>query len=494
VDYHSRRNRQGGSCGIRVTAQIVRNVSVYQGKTLVVILCMHRCGSSLVANVLQRLGMTLGPFELLGATEHNKYGHFEAVPFFHLDQQVLAQVFGFQDFPESAEAFRRFSERRGRWRLKTSPVTEEMLQRGRDLVEQLVGSGQVSGFKDPRVPLLWPFWSRVFAGFPGLRVVPLFLVRSPHEVAMSLFTRSRGDMAYRDALDLTAIHYRRLHDIRDRWDGERAMVRFDPRVFARDLRRAAEICRLDWSDALFSQVYDASCRHHEPAVVAHEAQRRFQRMGRLPAKEPAVADLRRLEEDAAAREGLVRSRFLEMQQQVRQFTLQAEQYRQEIAALSAKLDEQQRESARQREEIDRQMRELAAHCAEIEAHRKQSAQCRQELAACTAENAQCRQELAACTAALEQRHAENTQYRREIETFAARLAEQQRQNARCRELEQEHRQRAADVQGQLALVTGTRTWRWHQRMVGIPPVRWLWSMRPRLLLAARSKATPANHI
>jgi hypothetical protein len=459
---------------------MVRSSSVYEGKTLVVILCMHRCGSSLVTNVIERLGMSLGPFELLGCTEFNKYGHFEAVPFFHLNREVLNQVLGFPDLPESAEAFRRFSERRGRWRLKTSPVTEEMLQRGRDLVEQLVGSGQVSGFKDPRVPLLWPFWSRVFAGFPGLRVVPLFLVRSPHEVAMSLFTRSRGEMAYRDALDLTAIHYRRLHDIRDRWDGERAVVRFDPRVFARDLRRAAEICRLDWSDALFAQVYDASCRHHEPAVVAHEAQRQFQRMGRLPAKEPAVADLRRLEEDAAAREGLVRSRFLETQEQVRQLTLQAEQYGQEIAALSAKLDEQQRESARQREEIDRQMREVAAHCAEIEAHRKQSAQCREE--------------LAACTAALEQRQAENTRCRREIETFAARLAEQQRQNARCRELEQEHRQRAADVQGQLALVTGTRTWRWHQRMVSIPPVRWLWSMRPRLLLAARSKATPANHV
>ena len=42
--------------------------------TLVVLLCMHRCGSSLTTNILQRLGMSLGPFELMGAAPAIRMG------------------------------------------------------------------------------------------------------------------------------------------------------------------------------------------------------------------------------------------------------------------------------------------------------------------------------------------------------------------------------------------------------------------------------------
>ncbi len=87
---------------------------------------------------------------------------------------------------------------------------------------------QISGFKDPRVPLLWPFWNRVFSGFAGLRVVPIFLVRSPHEIAMSIFLRSKGELGYYEALDVTAVHYQRLNGILDSWNGERAVRAFRP--------------------------------------------------------------------------------------------------------------------------------------------------------------------------------------------------------------------------------------------------------------------------
>ena len=101
------------------------------------------------------------------------------------------------------------------------------------------------------MPLLWPFWSRVFAGFAGLRVVPLFLARSPHEIAMSIFMRSQGVLAYGDALDVTAVHFRAAERHSRRLAGERAVVRFDPRVFAEDLREAAKVCRLAWSEEAF---------------------------------------------------------------------------------------------------------------------------------------------------------------------------------------------------------------------------------------------------
>ena len=91
---------------------------------------------------------------------------------------------------------------------------------GKEVVfEQLVAAGPVSGFKDPRVPLLWPFWDRVLSQFDGLRIVPIFLARSPHEIAMSIFARSQGSIGYHEALDVTAVHYERLNSIFANWEG-----------------------------------------------------------------------------------------------------------------------------------------------------------------------------------------------------------------------------------------------------------------------------------
>ena len=81
----------------------------YQGKTLAVLLCMHRSGSSLCMNVLQELRMSLGPFPMAAGSEFNKYGYFEAVPICDLNRDVQRRIHGFpDDFPASAEEFQRF--------------------------------------------------------------------------------------------------------------------------------------------------------------------------------------------------------------------------------------------------------------------------------------------------------------------------------------------------------------------------------------------------
>ena len=127
-----------------------------QNKTLVVILCMHRCGSSLTARLLQRLGMSLGPFDLGEANESNKYGHFEAQPFVHLNRELQSRQFGFEgDLPDDAAAFRRYRDADGRWTSKAA-ISEDLIARGRDLVGRLVQSATVCGFKDPRTVLVWP--------------------------------------------------------------------------------------------------------------------------------------------------------------------------------------------------------------------------------------------------------------------------------------------------------------------------------------------------
>ena len=286
---------------------------------------MHRSGSSLTANLLQRLGASLGPFELSGPGEANPHGHFEAIPVNQLNMEVQQRVFGFDgDMPLSEDDLRRFRECDGRWSSDQAILPSD-LARGHEQIRQLVESSPVCGLKDPRMLLLWPYWVRVLNGFPGLRVVLLTLVRSPHEIAMSIFLRGKGNCAYHDALSATAVNLRRLQEIRRTWRGEQVLVRFDPRTYAEDMRSAAKVCGLTWQDAIFQEVFDPVCRHHHPTRVDHEAQRIFDEISGLPPL-AAPESLLALARDAASREKLIQRRLQ---------SLQAAQQRQQVAGMQS---------------------------------------------------------------------------------------------------------------------------------------------------------------
>jgi len=296
-----------GALGVELYRRGADGAMHEQEKTLIVVLSMHRSGSSLTTNVLQRLGMSLGPFELLGATPYNPYGHFEALPIYELDRRLQRLVFGFtEDLPRSRETFERFCRCEGSWNAEVR-IPPEMYREGHELVEQLLASGRISGFKDPRVPLLWPFWSRVLAEFPGLHVVPLFVLRSPHEVAMSVFRRSRGAFSYGDVLEATAIHLTRMWTIWKTSPVRRVLVRFDPRHYEQDMGRAAKICGLPWSARAFAETYDAGCKHYEPVAVTHRSQRLFEQFTGVQADRASRENLALAERDAAVREGILRA-------------------------------------------------------------------------------------------------------------------------------------------------------------------------------------------
>ncbi|MDR3622080.1 MAG: hypothetical protein P4L85_22210 [Paludisphaera borealis] len=241
-------------------------------RKLVVLFCMHRSGSSLTANVLQKLGMSLGPFELLGAAPSNPYGHFEPVPFLELNRKIQTWAFGFQEEgTEDPELLARFVDSQGEWPSDRS-IPDEWFAEAESLVSSLAASGPISGFKDPRTVLLWPFWRRVFESTAGVEVVPVLLVRSPHEIAMSLCTRSGGIMPYWRALDLVGVHLARMKAVAEEFGGAAAIVRFGDTHFQTDLRRLVEACGLAWDDATVDAAFDRSCVHHQPAIVSHAAQ------------------------------------------------------------------------------------------------------------------------------------------------------------------------------------------------------------------------------
>jgi hypothetical protein len=279
-------------------------------RTLVIILSMHRSGSSLTTNVLQAHGMSLGPFELLAGTPSNPHGYFETAPILELSRAVQRLAYGFhEDLPDSPETFSRFLKSKGAWD-DAADLPDELVVRGRSLMGSLIESGRISGFKDPRTVLLWPFWQRVLVAFPGVRIVPIVLLRSPHEIAMSLFTRNEGENGYRSCLDVTAVHLARLLEIVESWPETVPRVRFGGPHFARDLALAVEHCGMTWDPVKAGLLFDRSCVHHTSATVTHQAQLHFASLG--GGERPAVVPETNqaiVEADAFAREDLYRKRL-----------------------------------------------------------------------------------------------------------------------------------------------------------------------------------------
>ena len=142
---------------------------------VICIIGMHRSGTSMVAGLLQRCGLYLGPEnQLLGANSGNPDGHFEHREFFRIDDALLQHLGGSWDFPPS---------------LKSAWEQDASLEGLRQDAEALVAgfSGKSPwGWKEPRTTILLPFWKSIV---PQLRFV--ICVRSPLEVAQSLAKRNK---------------------------------------------------------------------------------------------------------------------------------------------------------------------------------------------------------------------------------------------------------------------------------------------------------------
>ena len=105
---------------------------MYHGKTLVVLFCMHRSGSSFATRLLQRLGMSLGPFDLLCANDSNVHGHFEAAP---IVDSIAKFKLGRWDLTATSRdpaVLRRFLDGGGQWPAETA-ISEEHLRQGTEL-------------------------------------------------------------------------------------------------------------------------------------------------------------------------------------------------------------------------------------------------------------------------------------------------------------------------------------------------------------------------
>lgn len=150
-------------------------------KRVIVVLGMHRSGTSAITSGLQVLGVDLGPELMPGVEGDNDKGFFEDLGCNRINERILEKLGSAWDsvaeVPEAA--------------LNGDDLADEYNDAIALLRERLAGS-EVFAFKDPRTVNLLPFWQRVF---DELRLDQhyLLIVRNPRSVADSLAKRNGFD-------------------------------------------------------------------------------------------------------------------------------------------------------------------------------------------------------------------------------------------------------------------------------------------------------------
>ena len=164
-------------------------------KRLIMVLGMHRSGTSALTKGLAALGVDLGS-DLMPACPHNPTGYWEDMGFYGFNEELLKALnrrwddMGFVELDELLEL-----------------SAGSLFSRAVAFVRDRLGGRALLGVKDPRFALLLPFWEKVFE-VAEIRVSYVVSFRNPLSVAASL--ASRNDMPKTQALWLWVMHNARI--------------------------------------------------------------------------------------------------------------------------------------------------------------------------------------------------------------------------------------------------------------------------------------------
>ncbi|WP_423370308.1 hypothetical protein [Burkholderia sp. LMG 32019] len=152
-------------------------MATYRQK-LIVVLAMHRSGSSAITNMLPVLGVQLGDALLPGIEGNNAKGFFEDGDLNALNIAMLDALGNDWHHLTSLEEIDFETLRH-----------KGFFGQAVDLLQKKIHDADVFGFKDPRVSKLLPFWQQVFAHCQ-VETHYLITLRNPVSVARSLKERN----------------------------------------------------------------------------------------------------------------------------------------------------------------------------------------------------------------------------------------------------------------------------------------------------------------
>ncbi len=146
-------------------------------KKLILIVGMHRSGTSLLSRAMSIFGAKHGE-NLLGQTPGNKKGHWEDKDIMALNIEILFRLGKDWDTiaPISQEDLQKLHD----WGL---------LQRAVALLQDKFANIEVLALKEPRITRLLAFWKQVFSVL-NIDIKYVFAFRHPYTVAQSLHKRN----------------------------------------------------------------------------------------------------------------------------------------------------------------------------------------------------------------------------------------------------------------------------------------------------------------
>lgn len=165
----------------------------------VVVLGMHRSGTSMTSAILEKLGINMGE-EKLGAAATNPIGHFEDRMFLDLNNKILDDAGGSWDNPPS----------------KDSIIKLESKYK-KEVKELVTNKNKNWGWKDPRtsltIDLYYPYLSNTYF---------VYCKRNEDDVAASL--KKRNDMPLGEGKKLKKIYDDRIGDFFNNIDVSRKII------------------------------------------------------------------------------------------------------------------------------------------------------------------------------------------------------------------------------------------------------------------------------
>jgi hypothetical protein len=158
----------------------------------VIVLGMHRSGTSMIGGVLSHLGVNLGE-DLPGKQISNPLGHFEDGDFLALNQTILENAGGYWDQPPEKKNIELLHDK------FKEPIQALVSDR------KWASGEEIWGWKDPRTSLTIELF------IPYLDN-PHFIIcrRDPSEIITSLWQRNR--MTEDEARQLVDTYYQRIDD------------------------------------------------------------------------------------------------------------------------------------------------------------------------------------------------------------------------------------------------------------------------------------------
>jgi hypothetical protein len=244
------------------------------GSTALVVLGMHRSGTSALTGMLHHLGIPLGE-QLMRATPDNPRGYWEHSDIVRAHERLLATLgWAWDDIRSLPVGFERGEVARAAERELSTLLYRDF------------AGAQFWGLKDPRLCRLMPLWASLFA---AERVEPhhLLALRHPLDVAASLEARDGIGVARAQMLWLGHL----LDAERATRGTKRVIVHYEDLVGERGWRSIAAQIAAEFDFAW--PRFDAEAEAAVDAFLAPELRRRRasdDALGKLPAWIEAVYD------------------------------------------------------------------------------------------------------------------------------------------------------------------------------------------------------------